>query len=106
MSAPEPELRLTRAAERDLEDIAMDTEQTWGDAQHAQYRAAIDRALTTLRAHPRLGRSRDDLYPGCRDLRAERHIVYYDLPPDATIVVRRVLHQRQAAGTALSDQNP
>jgi toxin ParE1/3/4 len=103
MSAPEPKLRLTRAAERELEDIAMYTEQSWDGAQHASYRAAIDRAFTMLRAHPRLGQSRDDLYVGCRNLRVEHHVINYDQPDDATIVVRRILHQRQDAFAAVTD---
>lgn len=106
MSAPEPDLRLTRAAERDLEDVAMYTEQTWGGGQHARYRAAIDRAFTLLRAHPHLGRSRDDLYIGCRYLRVEHHVMYYDQPDASTIVVRRILHARRDAAAVLRGIGP
>jgi plasmid stabilization system protein ParE len=40
---------------------------------------------------------------GCRDIHVEQHVIYYYQPDDATIVVRRILHQRQHAGVAVID---
>jgi plasmid stabilization system protein ParE len=36
-------------------------------------------------------------------LLVEHHVIYYDQPDDSTIVVRRILHQRQDAGAAVID---
>ena len=56
-----------------------------------------------LRDHPFAGRSRDDLYAGCRSLQVDRHVIYYDRPDDATIVVRRILHNRQDESAAVEE---
>ena len=45
---------------------------------------------------PDLGRERDDLFPGCRALRIESHVVYYRVTT-TEIVVSRVLQVRQDA---------
>ena len=59
-----------------------------------------------LRDHPRIGRLRDDLFPGCRSVQVEQHVIYYDLPDDTTIFVRRILHARRDASAALRDPGP
>lgn len=81
----------------------MYTGRTWGGAQHAKYRRAIDQAFAVLRDHPQIGRPRDDLCPGCRGFPVEQHVIYYDQPDDHTIFVRRILHARQDAKAALTD---
>jgi toxin ParE1/3/4 len=96
-------VRLTRTAERDLENIAMYTRRSWGGKQHASYRTAIDHALMMLREHPRSGRPRDDLFPGCRSVHVEQHVIYYHQPSATEIVVRRILHHRQDAGAGVKE---
>jgi len=55
----------------------------------------IERAFRTLHDFPQAGRQRDDLFPGCRTLHVEQHVIYYHQPDPDTIVVRRILHDRQ-----------
>jgi toxin ParE1/3/4 len=103
MSAHSIDVRLSRSALQDIDDVLLYTQRTWGTRQRASYRAAIYRALGRLAQFPDSGRSRDDLFPGCRSLQVELHVIYYYQPENATIVVRRVLHQRQDASAAVSD---
>ena len=106
MSARKVEVQLSRSALRDIDDILLYTQRAWGTRQRAIYRAVIYRALGGLAQYPESGRSRDDLFSGCRGMQVEQPIVYYYQPDDATIVVRRVLHQRQDAGAAVKNPSP
>ncbi len=61
-----------------------------------KYSAVLAAAFGRLAASPRLGRRKDDLYPGCRCYQVERHCVYYDVRGD-TLRVARILHVRMEA---------
>jgi plasmid stabilization system protein ParE len=50
--------------------------------------------MNLLRDTPDRGTPRDDVYPGCRGLVIEQHVVFYRDTEDE-IVVGRVLHQSQ-----------
>jgi plasmid stabilization system protein ParE len=41
-----------------------------------------------------LGQPRDDLFPGCREINIEQHVVYCE-PQASDITVVRVLHSHQ-----------
>lgn len=96
MSARSRTVRVTPDARQDLDDLLLYSMLTWGEAQMRSYEAAIERALRNLVRYPRLGRVRDDLFPGCRCLPVEQHLIFYR-PTEAEIVVACVLHQRQDA---------
>lgn len=52
-------------------------------------------AFHRLRIHPRLGHPRDDIFPGCRTMQVEQHLIFYHLPDAGSVEVLRILHQRQ-----------
>ena len=60
-------------------------------------------AFMMLREHPHAGRPRDDLFPGCRSVQVEQHVIYYHQPNATEIVVRRILHHRQDASAAVQE---
>ncbi len=93
---------LTIEAQEDYADILNYTRREWGDVQRDRYDAMLAGALTTLAGNPQIGRSRDDLSPGCRTYLVERHIIYYALQ-GATILILRILHGRADARSALAD---
>lgn len=95
MSARKLDIRIAPEADDDLKSIAMYTSQHWGEAQATIYEAMIGESLESLREHPLLGHSRDDLFPGCRSVRVERHVLYYHQPHPDYIEVVRILHSRQ-----------
>lgn len=75
MSARRVAVALSGAALRDVDGILLYTRRTWG--QQAVYRAVIYQMLELLSQHPRAGRPRDDLFPGCRGLQVEQHVISY-----------------------------
>ena len=101
MSARRSAVELKPQAERDYENILLYTERTWGEEQSATYQASIAQALSALRDHPQAGRPRDDLFPGCRSIRAEQHVIYFHQPRAGEIKVLRILHHRQDASAGV-----
>lgn len=97
MSVRRLAIRFTREADDDLESISLYTWHTWGEKQATIYEATIAKTLELLREHPQLGQPRDDLFPGCRIILVEQHIIYYHQPHEAEIEVLRILHHRQDA---------
>jgi toxin ParE1/3/4 len=77
MSARSVDVRLSRAALRDIDDILLYTRRAWGARQRASYRAAIYQTLGRLSRHTEAGRPRDDLFLGCRGIQVEQHVIYY-----------------------------
>ena len=103
MSARRSAIQLTPQADRDYENILLYTERTWGEKQNAIYQASIAQALSALRDHPLVGRPRDDLFPGCRSIQAEQHVIYFHQPRTGEIEVLRILHHRQDASAAVEE---
>jgi toxin ParE1/3/4 len=103
MSVRRPGVRLTDRAEQDVENIVLHSERTWGEEQSITYAAAIARALVLLRDHPQVGRQRDDLFPGCRGVQVEQHVIYYHQPRTTEIEVLRILHVRQDASASIKE---
>ena len=103
MSVRKLAVRLSREADRDVLDILLYTRRAWGAKQQATYETVMIQALEMLSQHPQAGRPRDDLFPGCRSIQVEQHIMYYHQPKAAEIVVRRILHRRQDASAAVQE---
>ena len=103
MSVRKPVIRFTLEADDDFESISLFTWRTWGEEQAEIYEAAIARTLESLREHPQAARSRDDLFPGCRSIQAEQHVIYFHQPRAGEIEVLRILHHRQDASTAVQE---
>ncbi|MGH2615215.1 MAG: type II toxin-antitoxin system RelE/ParE family toxin [Thermomicrobiales bacterium] len=102
MSARRLAVRFSRDADRDMASIALHTRRTWGEEQQLSYEAAIFQVLDMLSQHPQAGRPRDDLFPGCRSIQAEHHVIYY-YQSQTDIVAVRILHSRQDASAAVID---
>ncbi len=89
-------LRLTieERARLDIEDALFYTQQRWGKEQRRRYRTRITRATRSLLDYPERGNPHDELFPGCRSLLVEQHVIYYRIDGDE-IIVGRVLHGSQ-----------
>ena len=103
MSVHKLEVRLTARARQDLENIILHTERTWGTEQGEAYASALARTLDVLSDYPKFGRRRDDLFPDCRSIQVEQHVIYYHQPQAAEIEVLRVLRRRQDASAMIDD---
>lgn len=95
MSARKVIVRLSREADQDLQDVLLYTRRTWDEAQYVRYRTAIIRTFRLLRDYPLSGQPRMDLFPGCRSVQVEQHVIYYHQPQVGDAEVLRILHNRQ-----------
>ena len=93
MSPRERHIVLSADAENDLADILQYTLETWGPRQMKFYAVKLDAGLSAIAGQPKIGTTRDDLFPGCRSQPIEEHVVFYDAD-DREIRVARVLHKR------------
>ena len=92
MSAPRRLVRLSPDAERDYDDILLDSLLTWGESQMLRYQAALDHALTEIEDYPEIGPLRNEYVPGCRIRPVGRHMLFYRV--DDIVEVIRILHER------------
>ena len=94
MSPRNRSIVITRRAQRDIDDIILHSLDNWDEDQARTYRAALERALDSLREFREIGQTREELGPDYRSLGVEQHVIYYRLEP-TTILVRRILHRRR-----------
>lgn len=87
-------------AQRDIEDIWDYSAGRWSVAQAELYIRQIQRALETLAADPRLGRSCDEVRAGYRKYPVGSHLVFYRIVESGIDVVR-ILHRRMDFGRHL-----
>lgn len=80
-------------AEEDLTDIWIYSLQEWGIEQADRYLDELNVGFTRLAAHPRLGKSRDELRPGYFSIVLNEHIAYYVIHRTVVRIVR-VLHSQ------------
>lgn len=85
--------RLTKAARRDLVEIARYTLERWGDAQRVRYLTQLDARFHWLAAHPQLGVASDQIKPGYWRCHEGRHVIFYRIDSKGIEIVR-VLHDR------------
>jgi toxin ParE1/3/4 len=104
MSARKLNLRFARDADDDIKNISLYTWQNWGEEQATIYEGMIGKALESLREYPRSGQPRDDLFPGCRSIWVEQHVIYYHQPQPHYIEIIRILHGRQNPAGKVEEQ--
>jgi toxin ParE1/3/4 len=83
----------TGRAESDKADILVYGDLRWGEEQALAYDDLIDKAVARLAEYPEMGRSRDDLFVGCRSLPVEQHVIYYDTT-ESHVTIHRILHKK------------
>lgn len=87
-------LTITPRAREDVRQALLYSRQRWGEEQRRRYRLRLTDALANLVDYPELGQPRDDLYPGCRQLQVEQHILFYRVTEEE-VIVGRLLHVRR-----------
>lgn len=90
------EYRLAPAAERDLEDIWLYTQEQWGSAQADRYVDILNAAFAELARAPQIALACDHIRPGYRRRSVERHMIYLRMT-DYGIAIVRILHDRMDA---------
>jgi toxin ParE1/3/4 len=87
------EYRLTPAAERDLEAIWTYTARQWGQARANRYVDIMAAAFAQLAQSPKTAPTCDDIRPGYRRRRVERHMIYFRITTYGIAIIR-ILHDR------------
>ncbi len=90
------DLRLTRAAGRDLETIFGYGTERFGEAVASRYRDGLNAAFTSLQQFPFTGRARVEIRSGLRSRPYGSHIVFY-LVDEQSVRIIRVLHSSMRA---------
>lgn len=87
-------VRLTPAAQRDLEDIWLYSAGTWSVEQADRYIDALEEVCARLLAMPEIARERDEFDPPVRIYPSASHLIVYRIADDHLTVVR-ILGGRQ-----------
>lgn len=90
-----PSYTLSKAAERDLAQIAAYTIETFGIEQALAYRDGLIGCSNFLAEHPKSARLRHELNPPVRARRFQSHLIFYDEQPDGGVLILRVRHGRE-----------
>jgi toxin ParE1/3/4 len=90
------EVRLTPAAERDLEGIWTYTRDEWGPEQADRYLDMLTATFQALAESPKSAPACDHIREGYRRRGVGRHMIYFRVMPYGISVVR-VLHERMDA---------
>lgn len=91
MKSKHKTLFLTPEAQSDIVDILNYTIETWGEEQAVKYSDKLRTGFELLLENPLLGMQRDDIIPGNRIWRIEKHFAIYRLE-ESQISIIRVLH--------------
>jgi toxin ParE1/3/4 len=90
------EYRLSKRAQRDLDDIFDYTVAQWGLEQAMRYTDRIETACATLAAAPQLAQGCAFIRPGYRRKSIEHHVVYFQATAYGIAIIR-ILHHRMDA---------
>ena len=91
------DVRLTRQARRDLEDIRRFTVESWGQDQWHSYFAGLVAAFERVTVDSRCGRPRDALRVRMRSVDYQKHLIFFEPITHARgdVVILRIVHQRR-----------
>jgi len=89
-----PGFELTNKAKSDLKDIAIYTQNTWGNRQRNIYLTALDKSFYSLASDHLKGRDCSEIRSGYRKHKVGKHIVYYREINANLIEIVRILHER------------
>ena len=90
-------IRLSRLAQRDLDEIRRYTVDTWGRAQWLKYYRGLVRAFEAIASDPDGGRDRSLFAAGLRSVNYGRHVIFFAriaAAGDAPVILR-IVHQRR-----------
>jgi toxin ParE1/3/4 len=87
-----PNVRYSKRAERDLEEIAAFTFEKWGDEQARRYVGGLYRICRLIAEKPLLGRLTVANRPTWRRLEHESHVILYSVTRSG-ITVQRIIHK-------------
>jgi len=96
-------VRLTQAAEQQLEDIWFYTLSEWGEVQAGQYVSMIEQGIMQLLDNPYIGKARPEIKKDLRSLQIQKHLIFYRVGNE-TIDIIGILHSRMDSGKWLDEK--
>ena len=99
---PDLKVQYTREAANDLDRIWDYTEEVWSIAQAETYVSSLRSTIMMLANMPAMGRKRTELNPPLLSYPSAEHLIFFQLG-DQTLIVTRILGQRQDWRAILSD---
>lgn len=94
-------IRLTQAAEQQLEDIWFYTLSEWGEVQAVQYVSMIEQGITQLLENPYIGKARPEIKKDLRSLQIQKHLIFYRVGTEYIDIIG-ILHSRMDTGKWLN----
>ncbi|MEY4576238.1 MAG: hypothetical protein RL701_941 [Pseudomonadota bacterium] len=98
------QLRYSRRAESDLEEVGDYTFEKWGRDQAIVYIGQLGACAQLVFENPMIARTCDDLRSGYRRLEEGSHVLFFK-PDDRGLLVVRVLHERMVPGLHLDEED-
>ena len=92
---------LTRAAKKDLREIAIFTEKRWGRNQRYLYMKQFDDVFHFLADNPPVGKKCDHIKLGYKKFPQGSHIIFYRDGAKSKITIIRILHKNMDAESQL-----
>ena len=91
-----PQIRFSRRAQADLQNINGYTIATWCREQATAYIDSLESTVKQLASTPKIAKPCDDLGQGLRAFPHPSHVIYF-MEEKKGIVIARVLHERMRA---------
>ena len=85
--------RLSDLAKQDIQSIFEYTIENWGEKQARVYALKLSDGFDLIAQSPKVGTSRNKLYPNALSYIVGSHIIFYAINSDSNIEIARVLHQ-------------
>lgn len=85
--------KLSKAARRDLIEIARYTVERWGDDQRVRYLTQLDARFRWIARNPHRGTPSDQIKSGYWRCAEGRHVIFYRVVAKRVEIIR-VLHER------------
>jgi toxin ParE1/3/4 len=86
--------KFTNNAVKDLSDIWNYTVEKWSESQADKYYKLILNACSAIAKKPQIGRVYEEIYPELKGKATSKHIIFYRVMDDQTILIVRILHER------------
>ena len=90
-------IRLTQAAEQQLEDIWFYTLSEWSEVQASQYVSMIEQGIMQLLDNPYIGIARPEIRKDLRSLQTQKHLIFYRVGTEYIDIIG-ILHSRMDTG--------
>ena len=90
-----PGYKLSKRAEKDLAGIWRYTLDTWSQEQANKYLGGLLNACEEISKAPAfVGRSYEHIRSGYRKYSWGKHVIFYQIQCDGTILISRILHEK------------